>query len=68
MRKHQILSVFHYQSLHKSQYIKDRVKGTPPDLPNSDKFEERLLRLPLFYELGKPEIQHIIETIHKFYR
>lgn len=67
-RKHNILAVFHYQSLHKSQYIKERDLGTQSDLPNSDKFEERLIRLPLFYELKENEIQYILETIHSFYR
>jgi len=67
-RKHDILAVFHYQSLHKSQYIKENGLGTQSDLANSDKFEERLLRLPLFYELKEKEIQYILETLHRFYR
>ena len=67
-RKHNILAVFHYQSLHKSQYIKERGAGAQADLPNSDKFEERLLRLPFFYKLEEQEIQYILETTHSFYR
>jgi len=67
-RKHNILAVFHYQSLHKSQYIKEKGLITQSDLANSDKFEERLLRLPLFYELKEKEIQYILETLHRFYR
>ncbi len=67
-KQQKILAVFHYQSLHKSQYIKERGIGVQSVLPNSDKFEERLLRLPLFYELTENEIQYILETIHSFYK
>ena len=50
-----ILAVFHYQSLHKSEFAKKHF----PDqferhLPNSDRYSNCLLRLPLFYEL--PEV------------
>jgi dTDP-4-amino-4,6-dideoxygalactose transaminase len=49
-----ILAVFHYQSLHKSDFAQkhfpDQFKR---DLPNSDRFTDCLLRLPLFYELGE---------------
>ncbi|GAB2480831.1 dTDP-4-amino-4,6-dideoxygalactose transaminase [Algoriphagus taiwanensis] len=47
-----ILAVFHYQSLHKSEYIqKHQPEEYFRDLPNSDRFTDCLLRLPLFYEL-----------------
>ena len=54
LKDHRILSVFHYQSLHRSQVA----QGHFPDqyqrqLPNSDKFSDCLLRLPLFFELGE---------------
>ncbi|MFC5190291.1 dTDP-4-amino-4,6-dideoxygalactose transaminase [Algoriphagus aquatilis] len=54
LKDHRILSVFHYQSLHRSQVA----QGLFPDqyqrqLPNSDKFSDCLLRLPLFFELGE---------------
>lgn len=50
-----ILAVFHYQSLHKSdfskRYFPDQYER---NLPNADRFSNTLLRLPLFYEL--PEL------------
>ena len=54
LKNHGVLSVFHYQSLHRSQVA----QGFFPDqyqrsLPNSDKFSDGLLRLPLFFELGQ---------------
>jgi len=49
-----ILAVFHYQSLHRSEYARKHL----PDqfsrgLPNSDRFSDSLLRLPFYYELGE---------------
>ena len=49
-----ILAVFHYQSLHRSEYAR---KNFPDqyrrELPNSDRYSDCLLRLPLYYELGE---------------
>ncbi|TBN03607.1 dTDP-4-amino-4,6-dideoxygalactose transaminase [Hyunsoonleella flava] len=54
-----ILSVFHYLSLHSSEFYKDKHDGRT--LPNSDKFSERLLRLPMFYELDIAKVvEHLI--------
>lgn len=60
-----ILLAFHYQSLHSSPYYVDKYKGYP--LPNSDFFANRLVRLPLFYELTSEEQDKIIHTIKEFY-
>lgn len=61
-----VLAVFHYLSLHKSeffeQYSEDRF-----NLPNSDKFQDCLVRLPLYYELTKEEVEKIINIIVKYY-
>ncbi|GAL67609.1 dTDP-4-amino-4,6-dideoxygalactose transaminase [Jejuia pallidilutea] len=54
LKSKNILSVFHYLSLHKSQFYKNKHDGRA--LPNSDKFSERLLRLPMFYELDAVEV------------
>lgn len=52
LKQNGILAVFHYQGLHKSEFIQ---KYQPDEfaktLPNSDRFSDCLLRLPLFYEL-----------------
>lgn len=61
-----ILAVFHYLSLHLSDYyrsIEDRI----PLLPNCDKYADRLVRLPLFFELKNEEVTFIISEIEKFY-
>lgn len=56
-----ILAVFHYLSLHKSDYYKDKHDGR--ELPLSDYYSDCLIRLPLFYELTNDEIDFIIEII-----
>ncbi|KGN82848.1 TDP-4-oxo-6-deoxy-D-glucose aminotransferase [Porphyromonadaceae bacterium COT-184 OH4590] len=60
-----ILAVFHYLSLHSSEYYKDKHDGRP--LPNCDRFADCLVRLPLFYELGKTDINQIVESIKTFF-
>lgn len=52
---------FHYLSLHDSPYFKDRHDGR--DLPNSDRFSNCLLRLPMFYELSDSEVDHVTNNI-----
>ncbi|MBR6177950.1 MAG: DegT/DnrJ/EryC1/StrS family aminotransferase, partial [Bacteroidales bacterium] len=47
--------------LHKSPYFKDSYKGTP--LKNCDKYEDTLLRLPLYYELRLEDVKYICNTI-----
>lgn len=57
-----IHAVFHYLSLHDSDFYREKHDGR--DLPQSDRYSECLVRLPLFYDL---EEQHnIIEKIIQF--
>lgn len=57
-----ILAVFHYLSLHSSDYYAPKHDGRT--LPNCDNFADCLVRLPLFYELSENDIDSIIEIIH----
>ena len=57
LKEHNILSVFHYLSLHKSEYYQDKHDGRI--LENSDKFTDCLLRLPLYYELEIEQVNTI---------
>lgn len=61
-----IESVFHYLSLYKSPYYKNKYEGEP--LINSDYFEGRLIRLPLFCELKEDEVDYIADTIIDFFK
>ena len=57
---HRISCVFHYLSLHKSPYYLPQSDGR--DLPNADAYSDRLVRLPMYYEV--PE-QKVIEAIYR---
>ena len=51
LKENGILAVFHYQSLHKSEFAQRQWGIEKRDLPNSDRYTDCLLRLPMFYEL-----------------
>lgn len=65
LKRHGILAVFHYLSLHKSPYYEHRHDGR--ELPNSDMFSDCLVRLPFYFELGDSDIAFIIETVLAFF-
>ena len=62
LKDKEILSVFHYLSLHKSSYY-EKYSTRKSELPNSDMFSDCLVRLPLFYELTDEQVEYIINTI-----
>lgn len=64
LKENEILAVFHYLSLHKSEFYAE--KHSNGELANSDHFEDCLLRLPLYFELNEIEQQKIIDIINKF--
>jgi len=61
-----ILAVFHYQCLHKSRYF---TRNSPiiPSLPQSERYSDRLVRLPLFFELTPEKVNYICENILEFF-
>ncbi len=64
LKQNEINAVFHYLSLHKSEFYKNKHDGR--ELPNSDKFSDTLLRLPMYYELSIEKVDFICETIIKW--
>lgn len=60
-------AVFHYLSLHRSDYYRENHKGDIPNLPNSEKFADCLVRLPMYYELEDEDVQAIISAINVFF-
>ena len=60
-----ILAVFHYLSLHKSEFYMHKHDGR--ELCNSDSFSDCLLRLPMYYELNESDIIKITQLIGKFF-
>jgi dTDP-4-amino-4,6-dideoxygalactose transaminase len=65
LKENNVMAVFHYISLHTSKYYLDKHDGR--GLPNSDNFTDKLLRLPMFFELSDSELDRIVELIYKFY-
>ena len=63
LKEKEILPTFHYLSLHRSQFFNDTVTH----LPYSDKFTERLVRLPFYYELSMDQLKYITLAILNFY-
>lgn len=57
LKENGITAVFHYLSLHGSDYYKDQHDGRA--LIESDRYTDCLLRLPLFYDLGMEEVETI---------
>lgn len=64
LKENNILSVFHYLSLHKSRYYKNKHDGR--DLPFSDYYSNNLVRLPFYYELSEQQQNEIIKNIIEF--
>ncbi|MEQ5634074.1 dTDP-4-amino-4,6-dideoxygalactose transaminase [Providencia manganoxydans] len=64
LRGNGIYSVFHYLSLHKSEYYQYKHSGF--SLSNSDFFSDSLIRLPFFYELTDEQIDYITDKIIEF--
>ena len=67
LKEQGIGAVFHYLSLHLSDYYREHHVGEIPTLQNCDRFADCLVRLPMFYELTDEELRNVVESIHKFY-
>lgn len=65
LKKNNILAVTHYISLHSSPYYVAKHDGRK--LPNTDAFTDRLLRLPLFYELSTQQVDFISTLIRAYF-
>jgi len=66
LKNNSINAVFHYLSLHNSEFYKNKHDGR--ELKNTDIFTDCLLRLPFFYELTQNEVEHICKTIKLFFQ
>lgn len=65
LKAHNILSVFHYLSLHKSPFYQARHDGR--ELTHSDRYTDCLLRLPMYFDLQTADVKRICGLIKKFY-
>ena len=67
LKEQGVLAVFHYLSLHLSDYYRNHHEGEIPDLPCCDRFADCLVRLPMFFELKDEDVQKIIDDIKGFF-
>jgi dTDP-4-amino-4,6-dideoxygalactose transaminase len=65
LRTRGILAVFHYVPLHLSAYGR-KVAARARDCPVATDIGERLVRLPLFYDLTEAEQSRVIEAVGEF--
>jgi len=65
LKSNGVMAIFHYLPLHQSPFYRDKHDGRT--LPNTERYSDRLIRLPLFYTLTLEEQQHIIDKINGFY-
>ena len=63
LKDNDILAVFHYLSLHSSEFYKNKHDGRT--LPECDRYADCLVRLPMYYELQESEVEQICSTINK---
>jgi dTDP-4-amino-4,6-dideoxygalactose transaminase len=61
-----IQAIFHYLALHRSPYFKS-INNHQPPLKHAERYEETLIRLPLYHELTESQIGYITEKIIQFY-
>lgn len=67
LRDNEIVANFHYQSLHKSDFMTNQPNYVTPNLPQSDRYTDCLLRLPFYYELSNEEVDLVINKVKEFY-
>jgi dTDP-4-amino-4,6-dideoxygalactose transaminase len=63
LKRNEVGAVFHYLSLHSSEYYKDKHDGRI--LENCDKFSDSLVRLPMYYELENDKVCDLILSFYK---
>ncbi len=66
LKSNGILCVFHYLSLNKSPFYTSKYESQ--NLEWSDHFENKLLRLPLYYGLSNNEQLEIVDCISNFWK
>ena len=61
LKENGVLAVFHYLSLHSSEYYKDKHDGR--NLPECDRYADCLVRLPMYYDLSESDIEQIVSIL-----
>ncbi|MDP2721821.1 MAG: dTDP-4-amino-4,6-dideoxygalactose transaminase [Bacteroidales bacterium] len=65
LNDHSVHAVFHYLPLHKSPYYADKHDGR--ELPNTQKYADTLIRLPMFFELAPEAVDFICDKLSEYF-
>lgn len=65
LKSYRVGAVFHYISLHKSPFYRDKHDGR--ELPMSDHYSDCLVRLPMYYELALEEVDWVVSLVKEFF-
>lgn len=66
LKQNNINAVFHYICLHDSPYYQDKHDGR--EMPNAKKYENCLIRLPLWVNMSKKQVNYVIQKVLEFYK
>lgn len=65
LKEHDIQAVFHYLSLHSSDFYRNKHDGR--ELPECDRYMDTLVRLPMYYDLEISDVERICACIADFF-
>ena len=66
LKLNNINAVFHYICLHDSPYYHEKHDGR--EMPNAKRFEECLVRLPLWVNISEKKVNFVIQKVLEFYK
>jgi dTDP-4-amino-4,6-dideoxygalactose transaminase len=66
LKEHGIMAIFHYVPLHKAPIWKGKYNHV--SLPVTDQVSETLLRLPLYYDMTREEVEYVAKYVLLFFK
>jgi dTDP-4-amino-4,6-dideoxygalactose transaminase len=66
LKLNNIYAVFHYICLHDSPYYHEKHDGR--EMPNAKKYENCLVRLPLWVKMNDNQVDYVIQKVIEFYK
>ena len=66
LKQNNINAVFHYICLHDSPYYHEKHDGR--EMPSAKRYEECLVRLPLWVNMSEKEVNFVIQKVLEFYK
>ena len=64
LKEHDIQAVFHYLSLHSSEYYRNKHDGR--ELPECDRYMDTLVRLPMYFNLEVEDVERVCKVIEEY--